>query len=230
MKILAVGPHPDDIEFGCAPLLIQEALAGNTVRMLITSRGESSTAGSPEEREEEAHRAAAIIGTEIRFLDLGGDCHVDATSQNAILMAREIRDFQPQIVLAPTPEENQHPDHAAVSRIVQRAARLARYGGVRELRGTPSHRIDNLYFYAITTALQQRPDIVVDVTAVFAQWEAAIRCHGTQIANKAYLNLVTSRARFLGAQIGTEYAVALWLNDPLRVARIGELALSSRNY
>ena len=108
--------------------------------------------------------------------------------------------------------------------------RLARYGGLQELRDLPPHRIDNLYFYAITTVVNQRPDILVDVTAVYPQWEAAMRCHKTQIANKAYLDLVISRARNLGASIGVEYAVALWLNDPVRLEAISDLRLSSRNF
>jgi LmbE family N-acetylglucosaminyl deacetylase len=31
VKILAVGAHPDDIEFGCAPVLIKEARAGHEI-------------------------------------------------------------------------------------------------------------------------------------------------------------------------------------------------------
>lgn len=230
MKILAVGPHPDDIEFGCAPLLIQEARKGHSVRMAVATMGEAASFGTPEERAQEAREAAAVIGADIEFLDMGGDCHIEPTTQNCILTARLIREFQPDIILAPTPEENQHPDHIAVSRIVQRAARLARYGGLAELRGLPSHRIDNLYFYAITTIVSERPDILVDVTAVHAQWLDAIRCHKTQIANKAYLDLVNARARTLGASIGAEYAVALWLNDPVRLGAISDLTLSSRNF
>ena len=188
--------------------------------MVVTSMGEAATFGTPEDRAEEARQAAAIIGAGIEFLDFGGDCHIEPNIANAILMARQIREFQPQVVLAPAPDENQHPDHIAVSKIVQRAARLARYGGVAELRDLPPHKIDNLYFYAITTVLTQRPDILVDVTDVHEQWEAAMRCHKTQVANKGYVDLVNARARTLGAAIGTEYAVGLWLNDPVRLDSI----------
>ena len=230
MKILAVGPHPDDIEFGCAPLLIQEVQRGHEALIAVATLGEASTVGTPEERELEARAAAAEIGAEIRFLDLGGDCHIEPTTANSIRIARLIRECRPQIVLAPTPDENQHPDHTALSRIVQRGARLARYGGLKELRGLGSHRIDNLYFYAITTVLDQPPHILVDVSAVHSKWESAMRCHKTQIANKHYLDLVNSRARTLGASIGTEYAVGLWLNDPVRLDAISDLKLSSRNF
>jgi hypothetical protein len=41
---------------------------------------------------------------------------------------------------------------------------------------------------------------------------------------------VNSRARTLGASIGVEYAMALWLNDPVRLDAISDLRLSSRNF
>ena len=74
MNILAIGPHPDDVEFGCAPILIKEVRQGNHVRMLILSRGEAGSAGTPELREQESRSAARLIGATIDFLDLGGDC------------------------------------------------------------------------------------------------------------------------------------------------------------
>ncbi len=61
MKLLAVGAHPDDVEFGCAPVLIEEARRGHQVRILVTSKGEAASSGTPEERAEEARAAAEII-------------------------------------------------------------------------------------------------------------------------------------------------------------------------
>ena len=144
-----MGPHPDDIEFGCAPVLIQEIRKGNQVRIVVLTKGESSTSGTPEERVEEARAAAAVIGAEIEFLELGGDCHLRHNPESAFVIAREIRQFRPGIVLAPHPDENQHPDHIAAARLVRDAARLARYGGLAELRDLPSFAIQHLYFYSI---------------------------------------------------------------------------------
>ncbi len=83
-KILAIGPHPDDIEFGCAPVLIQEIQKGNQVRILVLTKGEASTAGTPEERVEEARAAAKLMGAEIEFLEMGGDCHLRQDIQSAV--------------------------------------------------------------------------------------------------------------------------------------------------
>src|SRR5215471_19251723 len=106
MNILAVGPHPDDLEFGCAPLLILEAAKKNRVKILVLSKGEAGTSGGPEERAAEATEAAGRIGAEIAFVDLGGDCHIRYTPETSIAIAREIRREKPEIVLAPHPNEN----------------------------------------------------------------------------------------------------------------------------
>jgi N-acetylglucosamine malate deacetylase 1 len=230
MTILAVGPHPDDVEFGCAALLIQEARKQHRVKILVLSRGEAGTSGSPVERERESREAARLIGAEIQFLDLGGDCHIRHTPENAILLARDLRLEKPEIVLAPQPDENQHPDHSVAGRLARDAARLARYGGLRELSDLPTHAIGHLYYYSVTQSFGEKPDIVIDATDVEAQWEAAMACHESQMKTKSYLRLVQTRARALGATIGVSSAVGLWVNDPIRLASLSDLTLSSRNY
>ncbi|MEO5926523.1 MAG: PIG-L family deacetylase [Bryobacteraceae bacterium] len=230
MKILAVGAHPDDVEFGCAPVLIKEARAGHEIRILVTSKGEAASAGTPEQRADEARDAAKIIGAEIDFLDLGGDCNIDYTPSNSVLIAREIRQFRPDIVLAPHLGENQHPDHAAVGKLVRDAARLARYGGLSQLLPLPSHQIRSLYFYAITQVYVEPPTLVIDVSPVFAEWQTAIQCHASQMKTRSYPELVTARSRAWGAAIGVEHAIGLWPNDPVRVNSLSELTLSSRHF
>lgn len=229
MNILAIGPHPDDIEFGCAPILIQESRAGNRVNLLILSRGEAGSAGTPEGRERESRNAAQLIGAAVDFLDFGGDCHLEYTPENAFRIAAEIRKLQPAIVLAPYTNENQHPDHATAGRLIRDACRFARYGGLAELKALPVHRVANLLFYNITQHLQ-KPDIVIDISDVVAEWEAVMRCHGSQVQSKGYIELQKTGARLLGLTIGVEYALGLFANDPVRLKGISDLKLSSRNF
>ena len=228
MKILAVGAHPDDVEFGCAPILIQEVRNSHEARILVTSKGEAASAGTPEERAQEARDAARIIGAAIQFVEMDGDCHIQHAPANAVALGREIRRFRPDIVLAPHPSENQHPDHSAVGKNVRDAARLARYGGLQDLEDLPPHPITSLYYYNITQLLADPPHLVVDVSAVRETWETVIQCHKTQMKTRNYPDLVLSRARNLGAAVGVDYAVGLWANDPIRVASLGDLTLSSR--
>lgn len=231
MNIMAVGPHPDDIEFGCAPVLIQEIAAGHPVQLLVCSRGEAASSGTPVERMEEAREAARVIGAPVDFLDLGGDCHIEYNAANRVLMAAQIRKFRPRIVIAPLTGENQHPDHVAVGRLVRDASRLARYGGLAELQDFPPHAIGHLYYYSITQPFQDGPpDVVIDVTPVRERWEAAMACHRSQMRTRSYPDLVLARARTLGASIGVEYAVGLWANDPLRLNSLADIPLSSRYF
>jgi bacillithiol biosynthesis deacetylase BshB1 len=227
--ILAFGPHPDDIEFGCAAILIKEIAKGSAVKLLVLSRGEAGTAGTPEIREQESRAAAKLIGAEIEFLDFGGDCHMEYTIQNRLRIAAELRKTKPSIVLAPSTQENQHPDHVVVGRLVRDACRIARYGGVQELKPAAPHKIDHLYFYNITQHLTT-PDVVIDISAHVQKWEAAMRCHATQIGQKSYLDLQLSAARLLGLSIGVEYAAGLFVNDPVRLDHLSDLTRSSRNF
>ncbi len=230
MNLLAVGAHPDDIEFGCAPVLIQEVRKGNAVRMLVLSRGEAGTAGTPAIREQEARQAAGRIGAAIEFLDFGGDCHLEYKPAQSLRMGAEIRRFRPHIVLAPHPDGNQHPDHAVAGRLVRDACRLARYGGLEELSAWPVHKVDNLFFYNITRHVGQAPDVVIGIADVMEEWEAVMNCHQTQVTSKGYIELQKSAARLLGLATGAEYALGLYANDPVRLAGLSDLVLSARNF
>jgi bacillithiol biosynthesis deacetylase BshB1 len=229
MNILAFGAHPDDIEFGCAHLLIQEVTAGHRVKLIVLSRGEAGSNGTPESREQEAREAAQVIGAEIVFLDFGGDCHLQQTPENAFRIAREIRAFRPGVVLAPHTFENQHPDHAVAGKLVRDACRFARFGGLRDLASQPKHAVSALYYYTIT-AEPSRPDLVIDVSDAVAQWEQAMQCHESQMQTRSYVELRLAAARHLGLSIGVDYAAGLWTNDPVRVRSLGDLPLSSRHF
>jgi LmbE family N-acetylglucosaminyl deacetylase len=230
MNILAIGPHPDDIEFGCAPVLIKEIKKGNQVKMILLSRGEAGSSGTPEGREQESRDAARLMGASIDFLDFGGDCHMQYRPEHSLKIATEIRKFKPAIVLAPYTAENQHPDHPVAGKLTRDACRLARYGGLEALKPLPVHHVTGLYFYNITQHLGEPPDIVIDVSDVLTEWEAVMKCHQSQIKNKSYLDLQITAARLLGLTIGTEYAVGLYRNDPLRLENLSDLTLSSRNF
>src|SRR5271166_2289633 len=135
--LLAFGAHPDDIEFGCGGVIAQETRAGRAAHCVVCSRGEAATHGTPRQRTAEAKKSAALLGATIEFLELGGDAHFEARAAHAIKLAGVLRRVRPGIVLAPSPVENQHPDHARLGQLARDAARLARYGGIKELRTTP---------------------------------------------------------------------------------------------
>lgn len=230
MRILAFGAHPDDVEFGAAPLLIKENQLKNQTKIVVCSLGEAGTSGTPAIRKKEAVAAAKVMGSQIEFLNLGGDCHIQYNPQNAIKIAKIIRQFKPEIVLAPSLTENQHPDHLNLARLTRDAARFARYGGLKELKKLPVHKITALYFYVSSAEWDRKPNILINVSDVKQNWEKTMAVHKSQMNTKKYIDIVLSKARALGASMGADLAVGLYVNDPIRVKNISDLNLSSRNY
>lgn len=229
-KILAIGAHPDDVEFGCGGILIKEIQKGSLVKIIVCSLGEAGTNGTPESRKQEAINAAKIIGAEIEFLDMGGDCHIQPNPENILKLTKIIREFKPEIVLTTELERNQHPDHFAVSQITQSACRYARYGGLSEVKDLPIHKVQNLYFYPSRAEWGNKPNIFIDVTNSIELWKNSMQAHESQMKTKAYLNLILNKTAAWGASIGVAYAVGLWTNDPVNLNHLSDLNLSSRNY
>lgn len=231
LRILAVGAHPDDIEFGCGGALLVEAARGSEIALCVCSRGEAGSNGTPNEREKEARSAAKVLGASLEFLEMGGDCHLEVSAANNLALARQIRSRRPNVLLAPVASLDQHPDHVVVSQLCRNAARLARYGGLEELRDQSPHAIQHHLEYAITPGADSpndRPGIRVDISEHFARWIELMECHRTQLRTRRYIELQTARARLLGLEAGVEYAQALYPTDDLMIASLGELPASVR--
>ena len=231
LRILAVGAHPDDIEFGCGGILLGEAARGSEIALCVCSRGEAGSNGTPNEREKEARFAAKILGASLEFLEMGGDCHLEVSAAHNLALARQIRSRRPNVLLAPVASLDQHPDHVVVSQLCRNAARLARYGGLEELGDQTLHAIEHHLEYAITPRAEppnDRSRVRVDISAHFACWIELMECHQTQLRTRRYIELQTARARLLGLEAGVEYAQALYPTADLMIASLGELPASVR--
>jgi LmbE family N-acetylglucosaminyl deacetylase len=73
MKLLAVGAHPDDIEFLCAGTLAKYKRLGHEVAVAIATNGEVGSSTSPKAeiatiRRTEAEVSAAVLGGEFHWL------------------------------------------------------------------------------------------------------------------------------------------------------------------
>jgi N-acetylglucosamine malate deacetylase 1 len=232
--LLAFGAHPDDIEFGCGGVIAAETRAGRAAHFVVCSRGESGSHGTPKQRVAEAKNAAALLGATIEFLQLDGDAHLEVRAVHAIKLAVIIRRLRPGVVLAPSLGENQHPDHPRLGQLVRDACRLARYGGIRELRFAPPHVIDQLFYYAVTAEAEPSDitPVLMDVSApdVLKAWTAAMEAHRTQIAARNYVELQLTRARLRGLRAGISHAIALFPNDPLVLDSLPRGSGASRQF
>jgi len=77
MRVLAVGAHPDDVEFSCGGTLAKYAQAGHTVIIAYATNGDKGHFRIPPPelalvREREARTAAAVIGAEVIWVGFSG--------------------------------------------------------------------------------------------------------------------------------------------------------------
>lgn len=234
VPLLAFGAHPDDIEFGCGAIVARETQAGRPAHFVVCSRGESATNGTPAQREREARRAAEHLGATIEFADLGGDAHFEVTVAHALKLAAILRRVRPARVLAPSVVENQHPDHVKLGRMVREATRLARYGGVKELRRASPHAVGQVLFYAVTPEAEPGDlgRVLVDVSApeVMSAWTASMEAHASQMKTRNYVELQLTRARLNGLRAGVEHALPLFPAEPIVVESLASLGRAAGRF
>ncbi len=234
--LLALGAHPDDIEFGCGAVIAKETAGGCPCHFLVVTRGESASNGTPAQRAREARAGAKILGASLHFLPLARDARLKPRTEHALKLAAHIRKIKPAILLAPTLVKNQHPDHSALGNLAQMAARLARYGGIRDrtLAKLPPHAIDLLLFYAITPDAEPKDvqPILIDISApeILEQWTRAMHAHASQMKTRNYAELQLTRARLNGLRAGVGHAISLFPNDPLLFKSLAPLSGSARTF
>jgi LmbE family N-acetylglucosaminyl deacetylase len=232
--LLAVGAHPDDIEFGCGGVVARETRAGRKAHFVVCSRGEAATRGTPKTRETEARNGAALLGAGVEFATFDGDAHLEMRASHAIKLAAIIRRLRPSVVLAPSVVENQHPDHARLGRLTRDACRIARYGGVKELRRLKPHAVAQLFYYAVTPEAEPRDatPLLIDVSPpeIVAAWTAAMEAHATQTSARNYVELQLTRARVWGMRAGVGHAIALFPNDPLVFESLSRTERGARQF
>lgn len=118
---LAVGAHPDDVEFGCGATLAKWAARGTVVHHLICTDGSkgswdpaADTARLVVERQGEQRSAARALGATGECVFLGWvDGDLESGLRQRWELAYWIRRLRPQVVLGHDPWKRWrlHPDH-----------------------------------------------------------------------------------------------------------------------
>ena len=229
VDVLAVGAHPDDVEVGCGGVLALCTGSGMRVAIADLTGGELGTQGTPELREEEARRAADVLGVTTR-VNLGlpdGSVGTDPAHRTAVVGL--LRTLRPRLVLAPYHLDDRHPDHAAAGRLMRDACFL---GGVARWGEGEPHRPVRLHHYMLHHVFE--PTYVVDVTPVWEQRTAAVEAFASQfaaapgerraaIADGGFLDLLAARALVFGAMIGAGRGEAFFCAGPLGLDRLPDV-------
>jgi LmbE family N-acetylglucosaminyl deacetylase len=225
-RALAIGAHPDDIEFQAGGTLAVWAAGGCVVDLLICTDGSKGTwdpgadlASLVATRQAEARDAATALGAtgEVVFLDwVDGEVQPSPAAVSAV--AREIRRLQPDVVLTHDPWKRYrlHPDHRNVGWIVVDAAVAARDPHFFPEHGLAAHRPERLLLFEA-----DEPDLWVDVGGGAEAKLAALLSHrsqylstmdiadpGDEVAVERFRHKINSRMTEVGHEHGLAMAEA----------------------
>ena len=195
-RLLAIGAHPDDIDFGLGGTIAQLTAAGTEVTYCVITDGDAGgfdpevpRSRIPEIRRSEQRAAAAVLGAaDVVFLGYR-DGELTITHELRRDLARVIRQVRPDVAVVQTPVRNidrmyaSHPDHLAAGE----AGMQAIYPDARNPFAHPSLLADEgLQEWAVPQTWivgYPEPDYFRDIADVLPTKVAALRAHESQTAH-----------------------------------------------
>jgi LmbE family N-acetylglucosaminyl deacetylase len=194
VNILAIGAHPDDVEYGCGGMLTKYVSRGHVVFMFVASDG--ALGGDGDVRRQEQKDAARLLG--VREVFWGGypDTEVPLSRELIVRLEAAIRQVEPRMIFVNSPDDT-HQDHRHLAQCAMSATRY----------------VPNFLFYEVPTTVNFSPNCYTDVADVLDVKLASLEAHHSQvrktnIEDLTILELARSCANFRGIQARVKYAEA----------------------
>ena len=192
ISILAIGPHPDDIEFGCGGTLLRYGQAGNQIYQLILTDG--CVGGDPATRKREQEKASQAMNIKQVFWAGYHDTELEDGLELIQKIEAVVKTVDPAVVLVNYSEDS-HQDHRAATRATIAATR----------------NIKEVLFYESPTSMNFMPDIFVDITDILPEKVKLLELHASQIEKTSIENLKITEiakayATFRGVQGRVRFA------------------------
>ena len=192
MNILALGAHPDDIEYGCGGTFLKFARRGENIFFMVLTKGEFG--GDPDVRVKEQEEALKLLG--VKKIFWGGYVDTELPNKRIIITRIDevIEEVKPDEVYVNYIDDI-HQDHRTLSECTLAATRY----------------VKRVFFYEDYTSNNFEPDIFVDIGDVLEEKQKLIQVYSSQVS-KAYptkLDMVESvkaTANFRGFQGKIKYA------------------------
>jgi N-acetylglucosamine malate deacetylase 1 len=222
VDLLAVGPHPDDIEIGIGGTVAKHVALGHRVGLCDLTAGEMGSNGTVEERLAEAEAARQVLGVEWRVNLRLPDRALGLTAEQVRAVAGLVRRARPRVVALPY-WDDRHPDHVAASKLLTDAvfsAGLRRYPAEGD-----AWKPEWVCYYFINDSAE--PSFVIDVSDQYETKRRALACHVTQfkpsggdavptrLTTSRFQQLIESRDAQFGANAGVAFAEGFIVKQPV---------------
>lgn len=167
-RVLVLAPHPDDEVFGCGGAIAGHVEANVPVTVVVLTDG--ALFGDAALRSDESVAAAAVLGYGHPEFWGYPDRGLRFSEELVVRIVEKMVMLGVDLLYAPSPWEI-HPDHRQASWLAVEAVRRV------------SQPV-RLAFYEVGSPL--RPNVLVDISAVFEIKDAAMRCFDSQLDHQDY--------------------------------------------
>lgn len=222
VDFLVITAHPDD-EAAVAGVLLSAKESGCTTGLICLTQGESGGFATKEQRVGELNKSVALLDLDyFRLLDFP-DAGIEFDTAGVERLIPLLRESEARTVLT-IHADDYHPDHRAVSLLVDRAifvAGLNKYSA----DGETWHPSQVLYFSLDPKSNPRRPDLIVDITSVMEEKRRVLQAYASQ----EIVPLMVSWSEQMGFLGGFQFAEGFYLKQPLRLDGAKALLNSSKS-
>lgn len=236
LDVVAVAPHPDDLEILCGGTLAKLVRQGYRVGIFDLTTGEPTPRGSLETRAKEAEAARKALGVQVR-VNVGLPNRVLMDGPEArFRLATELRKYRPSVLIAgagrtpaASPDHNQGHLIAEASRFY---SQLTKWDD--RFDGTAPYRVPHLVYTLFPTDAEQRhwhSTFVVDVSDTIEQKLEAIGCYESQFDADRFAKVkhfVSCANGFQGVRCGFLYGELFALPHPVGAEDLMKLVLGGK--
>jgi bacillithiol biosynthesis deacetylase BshB1 len=224
MNILAIGPHPDDVEIGMGGSILALRAAGHAVTICDLTNGEPTPIGTPERRAREAAAAASLLGVRRVTLEFPNR-YLRDTVEARNRVAEVIRDVRPDLLFVPY-WDDAHPDHVAAAALGE-AARFYAKLTKTTITGEPFYPRRVFHFLSTHYRLHVRPSFIIDISAHIDTKMAAVAAYASQFGpergNEELLDAIRTWNAYYGSLIGTAHGEPFVSREEVGLAGVDQL-------
>ena len=236
VDVIAVGPHPDDLEILCGGTLAKLVKQGYRVAMIDLTTGEPTPRGTEEIRAREAEAARRKLGVPVRLnLGLPNRELMDCPAHRYVL-ATAFRRLRPSIVIGVagrTPAAS--PDHHQAHLLIEASrfySQLTKWDD--RFGGTPPYRVPHLVYAPFPFDAELRhwhSTFVIDITDTMTQKMEAIQCYQSQFDTGRFervQHFVTGNNISMGSRCGFSYGEMFALPTPVGSGDLHALVMGAK--
>ncbi len=210
VDFLVITAHPDD-EVAVAGLLLSAKSSGCSTALICLTQGESGGFAEQQQRVAELHNSVQLLQLDyFKLLDFP-DAGIEFTTEGVDRLIPLLRECEARTLLTIHPDDY-HPDHKAVSQLVDRAVFVSGLNKYSQ-QGKTWHPSQVLYFSLDPKSNPRRADVVVDITAFMETKHKVLQAYASQELEQ----MVVSWSVQMGFLGGFPYAEGFYVKQPLRL-------------